>query len=117
MHKTVFTSYATVPVSSIYTNNYQIINQKDLSMTFPYRGFEHKYTIFCTCIVIHFRLKSPIDGLSLEGVDNVKVSAGTDYLGQHRLIRWTQLFILQVKKILPKLQLKTAESLSVQNFL
>ncbi|CAG0920890.1 unnamed protein product, partial [Notodromas monacha] len=39
---------------------------------------------------------SPIDGLSFEGVKSVRIPSGTDYLGETRLVRWTELFLLRV---------------------
>ena len=41
-------------------------------------------------------VRSPIDGLSFEGVKSVRIPSSTDFLGETRLIRWTELFLLRV---------------------
>ena len=39
---------------------------------------------------------SPIDGRSLAGISSIRVMQPRDYKGEgHRLLRWTELFILQ----------------------
>uniref|UniRef100_T1HBW8 FYVE-type domain-containing protein n=1 Tax=Rhodnius prolixus TaxID=13249 RepID=T1HBW8_RHOPR len=40
-------------------------------------------------------VKSCIDGRRLDGVPSIRVHNGTDYPGNHKIIRWTEVFILQ----------------------
>ncbi|KAL8571467.1 hypothetical protein ACOMHN_051173 [Nucella lapillus] len=42
-------------------------------------------------------VKSPVDGLSLEGVESVPVLKATDYVGDRLAIRWTQLYLVQME--------------------
>ncbi|CAG0897644.1 unnamed protein product [Darwinula stevensoni] len=44
---------------------------------------------------INIRVRSPIDGLLMEGLRSVRIHSSTDYLGDSRLIRWTELFFLE----------------------
>ncbi|XP_076462589.1 uncharacterized protein LOC143294953 isoform X2 [Babylonia areolata] len=46
---------------------------------------------------INTGVKSPVDGMSLEGVESVQVHNATDYVGERYAIRWTQLFFLQTE--------------------
>ncbi|CAG0881784.1 unnamed protein product [Cyprideis torosa] len=39
---------------------------------------------------------SPVDNRSMKGVKSVAIHKGTDYLGDSKLIRWTELFLIQV---------------------
>lgn len=51
-----------------------------------------------SCFVITFfnhRVRSPIDGRSLEGVPSVRVHNSTDYASNKFLIRWTEVFFIQ----------------------
>lgn len=41
-------------------------------------------------------MKSCIDGKALDGVPSIRVHNGTDYSGNSKIIRWTEVFILQV---------------------
>ncbi|XP_054709295.1 zinc finger FYVE domain-containing protein 9-like [Uloborus diversus] len=41
-------------------------------------------------------VRSPIDGRSLEGVPNLRIHTSTDYAGENFLIRWTEVFFLDV---------------------
>lgn len=43
-----------------------------------------------------FRVKSCIDGKSLDGVYSIRVHNGVDYSGKSRFIRWTEVFVIQV---------------------
>ena len=45
-------------------------------------------------------IKSEIDGRAMDGVPSVKIHAGTDYIGQGYVIRWTEVFIIQVREIM-----------------
>ncbi|XP_033127020.1 zinc finger FYVE domain-containing protein 9-like, partial [Anneissia japonica] len=40
-------------------------------------------------------VKSPIDGRSMEGIDNIRIHHGTDFMGKTRAIRWTEVFFLE----------------------
>jgi len=44
---------------------------------------------------INIGVKSPIDGLSLEDVESVRVHSATDYSSQRHVIRWTELFFIR----------------------
>ncbi|XP_075229394.1 smad anchor for receptor activation isoform X2 [Lycorma delicatula] len=44
-------------------------------------------------------VKSCIDGRPLDGVPSMRVHNGTDYSGQYRIIRWTEVFILQCEEV------------------
>lgn len=43
-------------------------------------------------------VKSCIDGRPLDGVPSIRVHNGTDYPGNSKLIRWTEVFILQTEE-------------------
>lgn len=43
-------------------------------------------------------VKSCIDGRPLDGVPSIRVHNGTDYPGNNKLIRWTEVFILQTEE-------------------
>ncbi|KAK7100156.1 uncharacterized protein [Littorina saxatilis] len=47
----------------------------------------------------HFNMgvKSPVDGMSMEGVESVHVHNATDYVGERFAIRWTEVFFLQTE--------------------
>lgn len=47
-------------------------------------------------IYILFRVKSCIDGRSLDGIYSIRVHNGVDYSGKSRFIRWTEVFVIQV---------------------
>ena len=38
---------------------------------------------------------SPIDGLSMEGVQSIQIHHATDYAGEKRAIRWTECFFIK----------------------
>ncbi|XP_071117294.1 zinc finger FYVE domain-containing protein 16-like isoform X1 [Haliotis cracherodii] len=40
-------------------------------------------------------VKSPIDKMSLDGVESIHIHNSTDYVGEHRAIRWTDVFFIQ----------------------
>lgn len=41
-------------------------------------------------------VRSPVDGRSLEGVQSTRIHTSTDYAGEHYLIRWTEVFFLEL---------------------
>lgn len=46
-----------------------------------------------------FRVTSPIDGKSLSGISSIRVTQPRDCKGEgHRLLRWTELFILRAEE-------------------
>lgn len=77
----------------------------------PDSNFNIGYTIaikeIFVCLVGHcdFRVLSPIDKQPLAGVPSIRVHNGKDYVcnSGNRLIRWTEVFILQVKTIISEL--------------
>ncbi|GIY15623.1 zinc finger FYVE domain-containing protein 9 [Caerostris darwini] len=44
----------------------------------------------------NINVRSPIDGKSFEGVSNLRIHTSTDYAGENYLIRWTEVFFLDV---------------------
>lgn len=44
------------------------------------------------------RVKSPIDGKPMDGIPSIRVHNGTDYMGTSRFIRWTEVFIIKVRR-------------------
>jgi MAD (mothers against decapentaplegic) interacting protein len=38
---------------------------------------------------------SPIDGMSMEGVESIHIHHATDYAGEKRAIRWTECFFIK----------------------
>jgi MAD (mothers against decapentaplegic) interacting protein len=44
-------------------------------------------------------VRSPIDGMSLEGVNSIRLFQGTDYASNKYLIRWTELFLIENQDI------------------
>ena len=52
----------------------------------------------CTCILhVFYRVKSPVDGMAMDGITSVHIPHATDYVGEHRLIRWTDVFFIENK--------------------
>ena len=45
------------------------------------------------------RVRSPIDGLNLEGIQSVRIYNGTDYTNDKLVIRWTEVFFLQINEM------------------
>lgn len=43
-------------------------------------------------------IKSPVDEKQMDGIPSVKIHSGTDYISNSHLIRWTEVFILQVRE-------------------
>jgi hypothetical protein len=41
-------------------------------------------------------VKSPIDGVALDGVPSIRVHNGTNYVSDTKFIRWTEVFLIQV---------------------
>ena len=41
----------------------------------------------------------PIDGLNLEGIQSVRIYNGTDYTNDKLVIRWTEVFFLQINEM------------------
>lgn len=47
--------------------------------------------------ILRYRVVSPIDGRNLTGVSSIRVMQPRDFKGEgHRLLRWTELFIIQM---------------------
>lgn len=45
--------------------------------------------------MIYFRMKSVVDGMELDGIKSIRIHSGTDYMGDTKLIRWTEVFLIQ----------------------
>lgn len=46
---------------------------------------------------INIGVKSPIDGKAMDGITSVHIPHATDYAGEHRVIRWTDVFFIENK--------------------
>ena len=46
------------------------------------------------CICLH-RVKSPIDNMSMDGIDSLHIYSSPDYAGENQLIRWTEVFFIE----------------------
>ncbi|XP_074641262.1 uncharacterized protein LOC141899011 [Tubulanus polymorphus] len=46
---------------------------------------------------VNIGIKSPIDGMLMNGVNSVHIHNATDYVGEKRTIRWTEVFFIQVE--------------------
>lgn len=69
----------------------------------------HKFFVYCN------RVKSPVDSMSMDGIESLHIHNGTDYLGENRVIRWTEVFFIQNKdsaKLEPIDLSRLAESLA-----
>lgn len=44
-----------------------------------------------------YRVKSPVDGMAMDGITSVHIPHATDYVGEHRVIRWTDVFFIENK--------------------
>ena len=42
-----------------------------------------------------FRVKSPIDNMSMDGIDSLHIYSSPDYAGENQLIRWTEVFFIE----------------------
>ena len=57
--------------------------------------------MFLICLKLNwmYRVVSPIDGKNLTGISSIRVMQPRDFKGEdHRLLRWTELFILQMEE-------------------
>nr|KAG5713953.1 hypothetical protein BaRGS_020281 [Batillaria attramentaria] len=46
---------------------------------------------------VNLGVKSPVDGMSMDGVESIYIHNATDYVGEHYAIRWTEVFFLQTE--------------------
>ncbi|KAL1456603.1 hypothetical protein WDU94_001321 [Cyamophila willieti] len=53
-------------------------------------------------LAFNVEVTSCIDGKPLDGVQSIRVHGGTDYTGGHKLIRWTEVFILENSDLIAK---------------
>ncbi|XP_064625104.1 zinc finger FYVE domain-containing protein 9-like isoform X2 [Lineus longissimus] len=44
---------------------------------------------------VNIGIKSPIDQMAMDGVKSIRISNATDYVGETRTIRWTEVFFIQ----------------------
>ncbi|KAJ8309619.1 hypothetical protein KUTeg_012826 [Tegillarca granosa] len=44
---------------------------------------------------VNVGVKSPIDNLPMDGIESIHIPNATDYMGEHRVIRWTDVFFIQ----------------------
>ncbi|XP_064604177.1 zinc finger FYVE domain-containing protein 9-like isoform X2 [Liolophura sinensis] len=64
---------------------------------------------------VNVGVKSPVDNMSMDGIESLHIHNGTDYLGENRVIRWTEVFFIQNKdsaKLEPIDLSRLAESLA-----
>ncbi|XP_070564387.1 zinc finger FYVE domain-containing protein 16-like isoform X2 [Ptychodera flava] len=45
-------------------------------------------------VKINIGVVSPVDGKSMEGISSLRIQKSTDYMGENRAIRWTEVFFL-----------------------
>lgn len=43
-------------------------------------------------------MKSPVDGMAMDGVESSRIQSSTDHVGERHTIRWTEIFFIQVGK-------------------
>lgn len=46
---------------------------------------------------INIGVKSPIDDMSMDGIESIHIPNATDYVGEKQIIRWTDVFFIQNK--------------------
>lgn len=58
---------------------------------------EHSLVDPCSYFLSGFRssVKSPVDGRSLEGIESIRIQNTTDFQGQNKIIRWTEVFFIE----------------------
>lgn len=44
---------------------------------------------------VNVGVKSPIDGMAMDGVSSIRIHCGTDYVGDEHLIRWTEVYLVR----------------------
>lgn len=44
-----------------------------------------------------FSVKSPIDDMSMDGIESIHIPNATDYVGEKQIVRWTDVFFIQNK--------------------
>ncbi|KAG1662248.1 Zinc finger FYVE domain-containing protein 9 [Nymphon striatum] len=44
---------------------------------------------------VNVGMKSVVDGMELDGIKSIRIHNGTDYMGDTKLIRWTEVFLVQ----------------------
>lgn len=42
-----------------------------------------------------YRVKSPVDNREMDGIESIHIPNATDYVGENRIIRWTDVFFIQ----------------------
>jgi len=42
------------------------------------------------------RVKSPVDGMLMDGIESLRIQSATDHVGERHTIRWTEIFFIQV---------------------
>jgi hypothetical protein len=42
------------------------------------------------------RVKSPVDGMNMDGIESLRIHHATDYIGEKNIMRWTEIFFIQV---------------------
>jgi len=48
----------------------------------------------CDVVNCFCSVKSVVDGLSLDGIDSLRIHTATDYISKEHVIRWTELFFV-----------------------
>ena len=59
--------------------------------------YSSSFTVYA--IFTHNRVKSPLDGRLMSGIESVHIQHATDYAGTSRTIRWTELFFLETSPV------------------
>lgn len=44
---------------------------------------------------INIGVKSPVDGMNMDGIESLRIHHATDYIGEKYILRWTEIFFIQ----------------------
>ncbi|XP_053395265.1 uncharacterized protein LOC128555782 isoform X2 [Mercenaria mercenaria] len=44
---------------------------------------------------INIGVKSPVDGMNMDGIESLRIHHATDYIGEKNIVRWTEIFFIQ----------------------
>lgn len=48
---------------------------------------------------INVGVRSPTDGMAMDGIASVRIHCGTDYMSERHMIRWTEVFLIQTDEL------------------
>lgn len=64
--------------------------------------YDHVYQLATDDFVIH-RVRSQVDGMNLEGLHSTRIFSTPDFSNDRYLIRWIEIFLLQMNEDSPRL--------------